>query len=254
MDYLKWELERQRAALTALLLGGGEDGGTALREEKRRSPGVPDAAGKRAAGDAGRYAEPPGGDWSPENKFPEGRKAGRNTGTAELGAAGAGTPEISLNARERRSASKDGPFAGTDQNVETDVPVSFVKAPRVRLGGEAGAQPDLPGSFAEHRTQRGGQEVPAGHAGARSQAAGYAGGGGSGSTRMRQPAAVRRSNWTVAGAEDRYGLPVLQETVGGGPWGGGRGPAVQRAEDGAKALSRAVQRDARRYDGGFNIY
>ena len=38
------------------------------------------------------------------------------------------------------------------------------------------------------------------------------------------------------------------------PWGEGwESPALQ-AEKGAKALSRAVQRDARRYDGGFFLY
>ncbi len=38
------------------------------------------------------------------------------------------------------------------------------------------------------------------------------------------------------------------------PWGEGwESPALQ-AEEGAKALSRAVQRDARRYDGGFFLY
>lgn len=38
------------------------------------------------------------------------------------------------------------------------------------------------------------------------------------------------------------------------PWGEGWESPALRAEDGAKALSRAVQRDARRYDGGFTIY
>ena len=32
------------------------------------------------------------------------------------------------------------------------------------------------------------------------------------------------------------------------------GAAALRAEEGARALSRAVQRDARRYDGGFTVY
>ena len=38
------------------------------------------------------------------------------------------------------------------------------------------------------------------------------------------------------------------------PWGEGWESPALRAEDGAKALSRAVQRDARRYDGGFFLY
>lgn len=38
------------------------------------------------------------------------------------------------------------------------------------------------------------------------------------------------------------------------PWREGWESPALRAEDGAKALSRAVQRDARRYDGGFTIY
>ena len=37
-------------------------------------------------------------------------------------------------------------------------------------------------------------------------------------------------------------------------YGGGWGSAALREEEGAKALSRAVQRDARRYDGGFSLY
>ena len=32
------------------------------------------------------------------------------------------------------------------------------------------------------------------------------------------------------------------------------GAAALRREDGVRALSRAVERDARRYDGGFTIY
>ena len=38
------------------------------------------------------------------------------------------------------------------------------------------------------------------------------------------------------------------------PWGDGWESPALRAENGAKALSREVQRDARRYDGGFPIY
>lgn len=38
------------------------------------------------------------------------------------------------------------------------------------------------------------------------------------------------------------------------PWGEGWKSPALRAEDGARALSKAVQRDARRYDGGFTIY
>lgn len=38
------------------------------------------------------------------------------------------------------------------------------------------------------------------------------------------------------------------------PWSGGWESAALQAEEEARALSRAVQRDARRYNGGFTIY
>ena len=48
------------------------------------------------------------------------------------------------------------------------------------------------------------------------------------------------------GRETRLSRPL--------PWGEGWKSPALRAEDGARALSKAVQRDARRYDGGFTIY
>lgn len=48
------------------------------------------------------------------------------------------------------------------------------------------------------------------------------------------------------GRETRLSRPL--------PWGEGWESPALRAEDGARALSKAVQRDARRYDGGFTIY
>ena len=71
------------------------------------------------------------------------------------------------------------------------------------------------------------------------------------------PAGFLRESRGEAEASGRNGLPAAwrEEAAGGtGPWGALRETAALRAEDGARALSRAVQRDARRYDGGFNIY
>ena len=38
------------------------------------------------------------------------------------------------------------------------------------------------------------------------------------------------------------------------PWGAGWASPARQAGEGAKAQSRGVQRDARRYDGGFFLY
>ena len=75
--------------------------------------------------------------------------------------------------------------------------------------------------------------------------------------RLEQPVRLRRGGGGVTELWGQDGLLVLSEGEGTGgtaPWGSGWGTAEARTEDGAKALSRAVQRDARRYDGGFTIY
>ena len=70
-------------------------------------------------------------------------------------------------------------------------------------------------------------------------------------------AQFRSSSGKAVQAPRQDGLPVFQSlelTGGTGPWSAGRYAGEAKAEDGARALSRAVQRDARRYDGGFTIY
>jgi len=238
MDYLEWELERQRAALAALLGGGTEDGETVLREKKRRSPAEPDAARERAAGSAGRYAEGPGGVREPEDKHPERREEARKaegTGTA-------GTPV---------SAWEEPLRVGGGSPEERDgmgAPAFAGERGRVRPDGGTGVRPDLAEDSKAYRARRGaGAEAPAGDDREERSAAGG----------VRRTASLRGGGGGAAGALDRDGLPLFrgaEETGGTGPWGGGRGTAAHQAEDSARALSRAIQRDARRYDGGFYIY
>ena len=126
-----------------------------------------------------------------------------------------------------------------------------------RLGAETGApsRRRVPeedwagwGGTAETWNPSGGQEAqwgePAAGAAAERRAA-------------AEPAGVRRAKegsaaggrGLAAGGAGR-GDPLFRVL----PWGEGWTSAALRAEDGANALSRAVQRDARRYDGGFAIY
>ncbi len=302
MDYLGWELERQRAALWALLGGGrAEDGeapgeedtaweGKALLGGRRRSPaGSGTARGSAVPQSAGRYAakegaeaggplvgapgawetvlaaekalrpageadawETPVGHWEgisgEEAEFParkgggmgaefsprrdEGTGAGfsprRDEGTEVLafaasrqkeeaqGPAGEGTG--SRTALEGPSARRE---AGTGETAEAAVAAET--AAGGRRAGEAG-----PASLRKSGGDAGGVSIPARRDGAGTARLG--GGGLDG----------------APGRETRLSRPL--------PWGEGWESPALRAEDGARAFSKAVQRDARRYDGGFTIY
>ena len=94
-------------------------------------------------------------------------------------------------------------------------------------GGEALEEPVSEGGFAGGR------------------AAGWGGG---------QTEAVRRDFYGGGGGTGGSALlPEIREDGGAVPWRRAGGSPEARAEESARALSRAVQRDARRYDGGFTI-
>ena len=292
MDYLGWELERQRAALWALLGGGrAEDGeapgeedtaweGKALPGGRRRSPAgsgtargnaVPQSAGRyaakegaeaggplvgapgawetvlaaekalRPAGEAGAWETPVGpweGIFGAEAEFPA-RKGG---GT------GAGFSPRKDGGTEVRA------FAASRQREEAQGPAGEGTGSRTALEGPSARREAGTGETAARRTAEAAETAAGG------RRAGEAG-----------PVSLRRSGGAAGGAfipARRDGAGTAR--LGGGgldgapgretrlsrplPWGEGWKSPALRAEDGARALSKAVQRDARRYDGSFSLY
>lgn len=302
MDYLGWELERQRAALWALLGGGrAEDGeapgeedtpweGTALPGGRRRSPAgsgtargsaVPPRAGRYAAKEGGRAGGPlagaPGawetvlnaekalqsagedGPWETQDG-PWGEISGAEAGLLSRrgGGTGAGFSP------RRDKGPEAGAFAASRQKEEAQGPAGEGTGSRTALEGPSGRREAGTGETAARRTAEAAETTAggrrAGEGFAVEESAGEAG-----------PASLRRSGGTAGGASippRRDGAGTAR--LGGGglegapgretrlsrslPWGEGWESPALRAEDGARALSKAVQRDARRYDGGFPIY
>lgn len=309
MDYLGWELERQRAALWALLGGGRAEDGEAPEEEdtawegkalpggRRRSPAgsgtargnaVPQSAGRyaakegaeaggplvgapgawetvlaaekalRPAGEAGAW-ETPVGPWEgisgAEAEFPARKGGGMGAGFLPRrdGGMGAGFSPRKDGGTEVRA------FAASRQREEAQGPAGEGTGSRTALEGPSGRREAGAGETAEAaETAAGGRR--AGEGFAVEESAGGAG-----------PVSLRRSGGAAGGAF----IPLRRDgagtaRLGGGgldgapgretrlsrplPWGEGWESPALRAEDGARALSKAVQRDARRYDGGFTIY
>ena len=235
MDYLSWELERQRAALRALLLveGAARDGET-VREGGRRSPETPGTARRNAAGRTGRYAG--GGytaDFGAGDAWAAVREAGRDRPDKE-----GGSLETPAGAWERVLNGK----AGSPEWEPEGGPAALRDMSREEAGQRA-ERSGVPGEAARPRAETATRaEGAAGRSAAKERPAESSGGGGTAGAN----AAVTRP--ARGGAAWTLGQDVL-----GGPRSGGPVAALQ-AEDGVKALSRAVQRDARRYDGGFTIY
>lgn len=251
MDYLGWELERQRGALRALL--GGERpeedgtprkevsawGGETDGEETQRSPADHGAAGRRAAlREAGRYAgrdEEAGGTlWGDPGAWEMLREAAG--GRALSGGGGPETLE-GIWAEDLGGVVWTG--NGARLGAETGAP-SRRRVPEEDWAGWGGT--------AETWNPSGGQgaqwgEPAAGAAAERRAAAEPAG------VRRAKEGSAAGGRGLAAGGAGR-GDPLFRVL----PWGEGWTSAALRAEDGANALSRAVQRDARRYDGGFAIY
>nr|WP_325211342.1 hypothetical protein [uncultured Oscillibacter sp.] len=297
MDYLGWELKRQRAALWALLGGGSEEkqfseeggaaweeggargekaapgentareGGKTLPGGTRRSPAGSGAARRRAAGSAGRYAG--GGGEAGEAReagsgFPgaweTALEARETAGGLEAPADGGAAPPVpERRSGERGAASRRklpkgargparegtgprtgpwGSFGGTEAGAREEAELQAETAAEAAMRKRAGERP------AGERAAGGADSLPGEEPGGR-KAGGYA------------FAAPRRVGMGTArsGEEDLGGAPGRGERLSRvPPWGGGWESPALRAEDGARALSRAVQRDARRYDGGFTIY
>ena len=288
VDYLGWELERQRAALRALL-GGGETGeGESFGEipfawgeedpgeGTRRSLAGPETARRRGAGRAGRYAGGRGeaggplagapGAWEMAREAERAALEGEAGGLEPLGGAEYRSGEAGAPARKWRSAE-----AGVSPFSRRYAPEEIGRTPRIGTGGAAELRGPSggPGYGEEDRETAAGTGAAAGMAAGRAgeDLAGWdpaveAGGAlrpgegrGGGDAAGDASAMIRRDGTGMARSGRDAG------TVGQGerlsrtlPWGDGWESPALRAENGAKALSREVQRDARRYDGGFPIY
>lgn len=237
MDYLEWELERQRGALRALLGGGGrEDAGTARKDEARSGPAGMEAKG---AGGTGRPAASGGTGEEP----PKTRATVRETGAAPPKGEDGG-PDLPVSAweqvwREERYAPGQRGWDGPEEETPETPP----KPAREGTGLPAASSGKRAGNPPARRAESAESERPLGRSGERRTGESGGGAASGGGTAALGPAR-RRPVWA----------PEPEETSGGAAFRGSGGDAAPPAEDGARALSRAVQRDARRYDGGFTIY
>lgn len=270
MDYLRWELERQRAVLAALLLGGGNarDGETIRDGTRQNGAGTPEPYVRRSQRTAAAW---------------EAVRADRKDledGRAEA----AGTPVSAWEAvlggetvRTARLEDRKGGGTGRSETPvsawktilggETDFPVNSAVGAWLRLGGGTGAHPEFPRLPKGHMARSGTrqtetdltaktQAIESGRDDAGDRAASPETGTNQNRAagNSRRFFSIRRGGEHTAYTLDLDGATAPQElekrTAPWGTWG----TAVLRAEDSARLLSRAVQRDARRYDGGFNIF
>lgn len=233
MDYLGWELERQREALAALLLGGREirDGEPARGGTRQGDTAIPEP-------DAGSSQQALGA-WEARQRLESPR---------------AGVVEAPVSAWEA--------VLGGEANGR----INSEKAAWLRRSGGTGAPPESPRPSGGYPARRGIRRIEADPTAQTQAAPAESGGDGAVSSEARAkqdrttestvaakyPAPffiVRRGGGSTADALTEDG-PAAAGSVSWGRWGA----AALRAEDSAKSLSRAVQRDARRYDGGFNIF
>lgn len=265
MDYLGWELERQRWALRAVLLGGGAPEAEPGGGEQAPEGAAPAEAGRGAAASAAT------GESAGEAVFPGAREAVRRASRgrrSEGEASAAGTPPSAWEtvlgqAAERLGEAPDGGGSAGRVPGRSRGPAREA-AGRGALAGfgpggteretaaEELAEPARNAAGAAGRIRAG--EDPAGGAadegGAPSPTMRPGGGETAGSTAAaKRTGGMEAPSWGGAvpagGAEERLSRSV--------PWGDGGESAALRAEDQARAVSRAVQRDARRYDGGLYI-
>lgn len=280
VDYLRWELERQQAALRALLSGGKPEKKGELRNEER----IWEAAGQEemgrnpaGAGAALRYsAWYAGEDEDAQNGFPSAReevqkaertrrigesggleartssgKAGLDDGTAPLARESRGKDDVLEAGLEQQAMEKvrqpqrEGPgsraegrrpFGGDAFDWEARERPAETAAEAIIEERPAGADtsPKVPGESKDLPLTAEPREEAAGGTAA---AAGLGG----------METALRRKG-APAGTPERE-MPLFRSL----PWRNGGESAALRAEDEARAVSRAVQRDARRYDGSFYI-
>lgn len=293
MDYLGWELARQRAALWALLSGGepGEGEERPSEEETsargredlgggtRRSPADPARARGRGAGRAGRYAAGREQAGDPLVGGPGAWEVAREAAGGRLGKAPEDL-ETPVSAWERVSGQEAGASARGGGGAETGAPIAsrqwaaeeVRKMPRFGTGGAAEPSEPSGGPGALEAAWETGTESrekarPAAVAAGGSRAGKDSAAGGpvletglpselwSGGGEAAGDTSVVMSSGGIGTARLGGGGSAITPERGGRrafPWGGES--AALRAEAEARALSQAVQRDARRYDGGFTIY
>lgn len=230
MDYPRWELDRQRRALGALLLGAGTDRDPPEAPNGRHRPADSGESPQSAAGQVpqaagGGHAANPG-----EDRVAV-REAGRDRPEEESAAL-----DAAAGARERFPGPEaGGPEEAPDASPLRRRPLPETSARRLRASGETeeALRAAPPPQGVENAGETPGGERPAGKPLSKTQ--------GDGQIAGPIPSGVR-----AEGALPALGRRDL-------PWESGASAAL-RAEEDARALSRAVQRDARRYDGGFIIY
>lgn len=298
MDYLGWELERQRAALWALL-GEAEEGSPPQGEDTggRRETARARERGLRETGEIA------GGGWEAAC-FPRGFPAAWESVRAAKGAPPGGTggfPEtmgrlresggVEAPAREGRSGGTGAPSPSRRYGLAEGGPrigIGGAKPSRLSGGGRAEAERRETAKGEAAAWEMGPESGPGSAAGERpgGERPGGSGPGGKGPDGRDRAVGAGGEEFSEKRAEtrpgnrpgERAGKPAWAAAsgLGGGgtafsapgvrggreetrlsrslPWGEGWESPALRAEDGAKALSRAVQRDARRYDGGFFLY
>lgn len=253
MDYPAWELERQRRALAALLSGGGER--EEDRRERRRRDGGADARRQGGeTGDGGTESGGETGDASVPGAWEAVRKASRDR------ASGSGEAARPWSVWERIQDAESG-GAPAEWGRSGEDAGEMAAADRGRADGpEAEESPG--GRKGRRAPEKGRREAPGDRSFEAAEAAEFADRGGG----EAFPGWGNGGDWKVPGKRTDWGGAVAGRTArrrgggltgtadGTGFWGGGWGSAALREEEGAKALSRAVQRDARRYDGGFSLY
>ena len=286
MDYPARELERQRAALRALLGGGSMEGERAPREggplpdRAGRSPAEPGTARESTVlRGAGRYAGNRGSrEFSPD--LPGAGEAAREGGEKAFSfePGGLDAPASAWEGIPGRAA---GSLAQEGREAGAEAPAGFRRAapeelpsparegtgPRAALlGASGGREARQARETAADRTPEAAGTAGGGHGGKRfageRPAPGVgpfpmdASGRGEASGRASSGATRRDGGGTGRpGGGGPEGAPGQGERLSRPlPWSGGGESSALRAEDGARALSRAVQRDARRFDGGFPLY
>lgn len=263
MDYLGWELERQREALAALLLGGREirDGEPTRGGTRQGDTAIPEP-------DAGSGQQALGA-WEARQRR-ESARAGVVEAPVSAWEAVLGGEEVWAVRQDRENGG-----AGTTETPvstwtilggEANGRINSEKAAWLRRSGGTGAPPESPRPSGGYPARRGIRRIEADLTAQTQAAPAESGGDGAVSSEARAkqdrttestvaakyPAPffiVRRGGGSTADALTEDG-PAAAGSVSWGRWGA----AALRAEDSAKSLSRAVQRDARRYDGGFNIF
>ncbi|MCI8802393.1 MAG: hypothetical protein HFG01_03510 [Oscillibacter sp.] len=207
MDYAGWELERQRAALAALLLGETAEEGREA-EASLRSPG----GGRRGLGAVrergGRQAGMLRAPAAEEETAVRRAEGGWFFLRTESGTGGGGTGVPPTETAENETARNVAAKNGTAEKGTAESGTETGQAVLLRLE-EFG--PETPGD-------------------------------------VRFFAAGLRSSAGPREAGEQWLSPVLRAEEGRLSGGG------EAEREAARAISLAVQRDARRYDGGFAIY